>query len=149
MTSPTDKQPATKELIDELSRIRKSDEPTSIDQFNKQLFEVVVSIGNLTRGDNGAFQEADALRKFLNSRSTPLSHRYISIIEKYNYSFSEFTNCRSVVIQSSKSETRAHLKNLLFRILTTLGVGFSIMLVYAAAHYFEIPMPLMKLPIPT
>lgn len=46
----------------------------------------------------------------------------------------------------SKMELRAHTRYLIARILTTLGIGISIMGVYALAQWLEIPMPLMKLP---
>ena len=46
-----------------------------------------------------------------------------------------------------RNEARAQRRALLFRILTTLGVGLTIMGIYALAHCLGIPMPLMRTPL--
>jgi hypothetical protein len=49
--------------------------------------------------------------------------------------------------QINAMEVKAHRRNLFYRAATTLTIGFSIMAVYAVAHWLEIPMPLMKVPL--
>ena len=45
-------------------------------------------------------------------------------------------------------ERKGHIMATCFRILTTAGIGLTIMGIYALAHWLEIPMPLMRLPMP-
>ncbi|QPB82914.1 hypothetical protein CWC22_007895 [Pseudoalteromonas rubra] len=45
----------------------------------------------------------------------------------------------------TRMERNAQIRNVLFRSLTTLAIGFSIMLVYFVAHKLEIPMPLLRI----
>ena len=44
-------------------------------------------------------------------------------------------------------ETASSRRALLYRILTTAGIGITVMGVYALAHYLNIPMPLMRIPL--
>ena len=44
----------------------------------------------------------------------------------------------------NRIETRAHLRALLFRFLTTLAIGACVMLVYYLSHKWNIPMPLSR-----
>ena len=41
-------------------------------------------------------------------------------------------------------EKKAHVRALIFRFLTTLSIGFGVMLVYLVAQYFEVAMPLIR-----
>ncbi|WP_073270959.1 hypothetical protein [Microbulbifer donghaiensis] len=46
-----------------------------------------------------------------------------------------------------RAESKAHRRAVLYRFLTTAIVGLTVMGIYALAHWLEVPMPLMKLPI--
>jgi len=46
----------------------------------------------------------------------------------------------------NRIDRRAHQRAVLYRGLTTLTVGLTIMGIYAMAHFLEIPMPLMRMP---
>ena len=150
MTSPTDKQPVTKELTEELKIVSSNyDKPIPIEAFEKRLLELAYGCGHLAIQNRDVFISKDSLSEHLKLRGRAQSTAgmsYSQLKNLYSNSFSEFEQYRDIVLQSRRSETRAHLKNLLFRILTTLGVGLSIMGIYALAHWFKIPMPLMKLP---
>jgi hypothetical protein len=45
----------------------------------------------------------------------------------------------------SRIERKAHFRALVFRFLTTLSIGFGVMLVYFTAQYFGINMPLLRI----
>lgn len=45
-----------------------------------------------------------------------------------------------------KVNIKFNIQAVIFRILTTLAIGFSIMLVYWTAHGLGIPMPLLRIP---
>ena len=48
----------------------------------------------------------------------------------------------------NRMEKKSQLRNTLFRGVSTLTIGFSIMLVYWVASEFGISMPLMRIPLP-
>ncbi|NVK36680.1 MAG: hypothetical protein HWE18_02030 [Gammaproteobacteria bacterium] len=47
----------------------------------------------------------------------------------------------------NRIESQAARRALFYRIMTTFGIGLTIMVVYAIAHENEIPMPLMRMPL--
>lgn len=62
-----------------------------------------------------------------------------------HYNFAKNITNESLLI--NKIEHSAALRALIYRILTTAGIGLTIMGIYALAHCLNIPMPLMRLPI--
>ncbi len=71
------------------------------------------------------------------------------VYQAYTKVFNELRKFKEEDTQIHRMEAKAHRRNLFYRVATTLMIGFSIMTVYAVAQYFEIAMPLMKLPLPT
>ena len=58
--------------------------------------------------------------------------------------YDRFTDEESLI---NRMERKSQLRNTLFRGITTLTIGFSIMLVYWVASLFGIAMPLLRVPL--
>ncbi|MCS6155340.1 hypothetical protein G3465_21050 [Shewanella baltica] len=152
MASPTEKQPATKELMADLKEAKNIHEPMSEERLNNFLDDLLRQAYQLVTNKSGgrtAGTVEDLFRVMNMDNYEQCNSSFKSIKSEYSKSLIEFKNMRDIALQSRSAETRAHLKNLLFRTLTTLAVGLSIMGIYALAHYLEIPMPLMRLPVPS
>ena len=87
--------------------------------------------------------------ELLESPHNRLSNFYHPLINDYSFALARYEQITDLIRQSDLAETRAHRRNLFYRTLTTLAVGLSIMAIYALAHWLEIPMPLMRLPVPS
>ena len=68
------------------------------------------------------------------------------VIQPYTHLFHRYHDLINEEKLIDRMEIKANLRNTVFRCLTTLVIGFSIMLVYFVASCLEISMPLMKLP---
>jgi hypothetical protein len=73
--------------------------------------------------------------------------KYTTLTNAYSIACSERNSVLDERKQISWMERSTHNRNVFYRGLTTLTVGLTIMAVYALAHWLEIPMPLMRLPI--
>jgi hypothetical protein len=69
-----------------------------------------------------------------------VSRAYNELYDHYEL----FTDEESLI---HRMERKSQIRNTFFRGITTLTIGFSIMLVYWVASVFSIAMPLMKLPL--
>ena len=69
----------------------------------------------------------------------------IKTIYSSHFNFSVSAMDESNVID--QIETASSRRALLYRILTTAGIGITVIGVYALAHYLNIPMPLMRIPL--
>lgn len=149
MSSPTEKQPVTKDLITDLKEAKNTHEPMSEERLNSHLDALLRSVYQLvtkSSPDKRSAESVEDLFRIMNMDSyDSCNSSFKSIKSEYSNSLIEFKKMRDITLQSRSAETRAHLKNLLFRTLTTLAVGLSIMGIYALAHYWSIPMPLMRL----
>lgn len=66
-----------------------------------------------------------------------INQNYQVIYEQYQELIDEEKSIHRV-------ENKAHKRALMFRFLTTLSIGFGVMLVYLVAQYFDIAMPLIR-----
>lgn len=57
------------------------------------------------------------------------------------------TTLTDEIKQAHRSDTRSHIKSLIFKVLTTFCIGLTIMFIYYLANKWEIPLPLMRMPI--
>ncbi len=93
--------------------------PTSVDEFQRQV--------NRMRNDlNDNTYQATVFASYANLHS----------------SYAALTNEENTI---ARMERNAHIRNIFFRALTTLTIGFSIMFVYWAASCLGISMPLKGL----
>ena len=87
-------------------------------------------------------------KKLDTSLSDPADRRFrrevINEYESLYKAYSELTEEETLI---NRMERRAHIRNAIFRGITTLVIGFSVMLVYWVASELEIVMPLMRLPL--
>lgn len=65
----------------------------------------------------------------------------------YNKVYKAFTNLSDEERSIHRIERKSHFTALIFRFLTTLAIGFAIMLVYWVAGHLSIQMPLLRVPI--
>jgi hypothetical protein len=93
--------------------------PVSNEEFGKQVKRLTDQPDDRTYDDT------------LKNSYSILRSRYLSLVNEENL--------------IARMEKRAHLRNMLFRVLTTLLIGFSVMLVYWVASCFGIAMPLKGL----
>ncbi|AUD60379.1 hypothetical protein AYJ58_13190 [Shewanella sp. Pdp11] len=98
---------------------------------------------------NAIATERQRIIKLLESPHNSLSNHYNPLHDDYSFALTRYDQITDLIRQSDLAETRAHRRNLFYRTLTTLAVGLSIMAIYALAHWLEIPMPLMRLPVPS
>lgn len=71
-----------------------------------------------------------------------------SLMQSHNNAYSGYKQVMDERKQINAMEHATHQKNVIYRALTTLVVGLSIMSIYWLAHCLGIPMPLMRLPSP-
>jgi len=69
------------------------------------------------------------------------------INSEYNKLHNLYEKLKDEEITIRRIENQAHTRALIFRFLTTLSIGFGIMLVYWVAQQLNINMPLLKLPV--
>ncbi|MFA0338923.1 hypothetical protein [Vibrio breoganii] len=92
--------------------------------------------------------QADFSQKLDISLNDPTDKSYRSdVVRVYDSLYRTYTELTEEEALINRMERRAHIRNTLFRGITTLVIGFSIMLVYWAAAKLEIAMPLMRLPL--
>jgi hypothetical protein len=70
-----------------------------------------------------------------------------NVLCEYNKLYQTYTRLTEEESIINRMERKAHIRNTFFRGVTTLVIGFSIMLVYWAATCLEISMPLMRIPL--
>ena len=99
--------------------------------FKKEIFHTEEAFANMLE---------TSLR---NPEDTTYKNKIISQYNKLYQTHMHFTDEEALI---NRMERSAHLRNTLFRGITTIVIGISIMLVYWVASYFEIPMPLMRVP---
>ncbi len=57
------------------------------------------------------------------------------------------TTLTDEIKQAHRSDTRSHIKSLIFKVLTTFCIGLTIMFIYYLANKWHIPLPLMRMPV--
>ncbi|WP_144207746.1 hypothetical protein [Shewanella donghaensis] len=145
MTNPTDQQRVTKDIVTKLKEFKKpSQPPLSKDKFESEIKLLVTEMLNLSKN-----REHPQVLELLDKPNNSVSNRYRHLSSTYNFARNRYETICDETNTIERSETRAHRRNLFYRTLTTIFVGLAIMSIYAVAHYLEIPMPLMRLPIPS
>lgn len=143
LAEQTKKQECTQELKAFISGLHSLNvSPCKPTEFKEMLTEFLREIS--------ANMEKKGLDKtigLLDVAHNPISNRYNKIHHDYSAMFSRYEQITNMIKQLDASEARAHRRALRYRILTTLGIGFSIMIVYWVANYLGIPMPLLRLPV--
>ncbi|WP_448565221.1 hypothetical protein [Thalassotalea ganghwensis] len=152
MNSTTEVTHSTKEFLKEQEEVvRKMDHNRhnilSAEDFQRRYRQIIISLVE------DVAKNPDDLEKIIEDIQSPnVNHR-----TGYGYNLQNLQNNYSVVKrhleelldkdkQVSRLEREAHTRNIISRGITTLVIGFSIMIVYGVAHCFGIPMPMLRLP---
>jgi len=67
------------------------------------------------------------------------------LLDSHRQTFNAFNLIKDQENIITRVERRGHVWALVFRVLTTLGIGLSVMAIYALADHFGVDMPLMRL----
>lgn len=142
--------------LSKIKSIKHTKRPMSSEEFALSIESLVRNICIRVKNDEGVTKPL--LEELKNE--TPKageSHKlkagwrndYIKILDSYESLDREWQHAYLEKHAIKKIETSAYIRALFFRTLTTLSIGFSIMLIYFIAAKWGIPMPLSKLSIPT
>lgn len=103
----------------------------------------------LMKFEKKIFHDEESFHKMLNtSLSDPKDQTFKShVLTAYTKLYQTHTELTDEESLINRMERKAHIRNTIFRGITTLVIGFSIMLVYFVASYFSIPMPLLRVPL--
>lgn len=154
MTSPTNKQDVTNRISGTISSLIKDSKQTPFTE-EKLKYELNILLREVNAGckvigiEN--FASIDKIKSIPSSSyNNPELREVINrLITNQNYSSKLFKDINDTVKREHSFETTAHVKALVFRTLTTVCVGLSILFVYWLGFKLGIPMPLMKLPVPS
>ena len=67
--------------------------------------------------------------------------------QSYSLLYRKYTQLIDEEKSIHRIERKSHIRALVFRFLTTLAIGFAIMIVYFVAGVWSIQMPLLRLPV--
>jgi hypothetical protein len=155
MTSPTNKQDVTNRISANISEFIKMSAQTPFTE-EKLVHELNILLREVSVGGKAiGIDNFESINKIKNIKSSSSFHNVeikdvlTRLITNQNYSAKLFKDINDTVKREHSFETTAHVKALIFRTLTTICVGLSILFVYWLAFKLDIPMPLMKLPIPS
>ncbi len=111
-------------------------------QFNEHLNELIQQVNNYVKDQNGKVEDIVS-PKNSSQDLTPVRIKK-QIMDNYQqlYAFNQQITKEESYIQ--RIEDEAYRRALKYRTLTTLSIGFGILIVYAAAQYIGINLPLMR-----
>ena len=131
-------------VIGDYTRSKKS---VPANQFEKNLRDMIVLAVNESREKNQTGEEAIEILNGISITNNTWQKKYQELRTAYDITYTD----RQALIDEKKQigeiEHSTLQRNTFYRAITTLVVGFSIMAVYWVAHYFGIPMPLMRVPL--
>lgn len=125
---------------------------TPIEDFEKKCNDLVIDIGERIKEGESSPQKRRVLSESLISvsNSGPNGSDWIGMLaelkDDYRTSYYAFERLYDTATVEHHIHVKAQRIALFYRVLTTLGIGGSIMIIYWIAHYFGIPMPMMRLP---
>lgn len=87
-------------------------------------------------------------QKLNSSLSDPADKSFRSqVLQSYSSLYTQYHSLTDEENLINRMERKSQIRNTLFRGISTLTIGFSIMLVYWVASYFGISMPLLRVPL--
>ena len=115
--------------------------PNDTQKFNDNLNTLLQNITNYLTHHGGKPEDitnkTDQSRRLWTENLSKIHGQYYNLFNAYERLVDE----EKII---NRIETRAHLRALLFRFLTTLAIGAGVMLVYFLSHKWGIPMPLSR-----
>lgn len=137
----------TDRFLDAVIRIKGtfSRPPLNINEFDTQISSMLTNIHEYLTVYKG--KPGDIKNRLSNARRSKWTDDLSALSRNYNLLYNAYTALIDEENAINRIEKKAHMRAVFYRILTTLGIGFSIMFVYWVAQYLGISMPLMKLPV--
>lgn len=91
-------------------------------------------------------QKLDLRASRSGSNTTSWMTPLVQLVKSHNSKFAALQESENELSYASKIEFQAYIRATFFRVLTTGLVGLTVLGIYALGYYFEIPMPLGKMP---
>lgn len=113
--------------------------PKEPDEFNDITKRMLLHIYSHLADQNGVLQDIKEQKS---------TQAWVQNLREIKGSYAKLHTLTQELLDEEKSinriERKAHFRALIFRFLTTIFIGFGVMLVYFTAQYFGINMPLLK-----
>ncbi len=136
-----------KELSEKLNKIKNGitagfvRSPLNSNEYNDEIKTLLNNITNYLDNHQG---KPEDIKNQTDNNTRLWTESLSRIRSQYSSLYSAYTRLIDEEKIINRIETRAHLRALLFRFLTTLAIGTGVMLTYYFAHIWGIPMPLSR-----
>jgi hypothetical protein len=125
-------------------KLRAIYKPKSREEFSSSIDTMLYNLKNHLENNN-----AD-LKDIVDKKDALGGQGWIKNISEIRTSYGQIHGLNKELMDTEKAihriERKAHIRALMFRFLTTLLIGFGIMLVYYVAQKIGVNMPLIKIP---
>jgi len=115
--------------------------PKSAEDFNNLTNTLLYNITNHLTNLGG---KPEDIREMRSDRGSDWTQNMSDVRSGYVALYRAYENLINEEKIINRIETRAHIRALLFRFLTTLAIGAGIMITYYLAHKWSIPLPFSR-----
>lgn len=141
---------STRALLQTIRKIKERGNEHKVkspDDFSKLLRKIIASAADEAQSSRCTGEELVSSMSSIAGADRSWRRDYTTLITAYGIAKQERDAILKEKVQIAEIEGSTHRRNVFYRGLTTLVVGLTIMTVYAVAHWLEIPMPLMRIPL--
>jgi hypothetical protein len=131
---------ATKDIID--NKLVNHNQMKNPEAFSKHLDEMLDALHLQLSNGSGEIDDIKNCHERVNNGWSTKKER---LLASHRQTFNAFNLIKDQEKTITRVERRGHLYALVFRVLTTLLIGLSVMGIYALADHWEVAMPLMRL----
>ena len=131
---------ATKDIID--NKVVNFNRMKNPETFSNDLDEMLDALHLQLSNNSG---EIDDIKNRHQRVANGWSTKRDRLLDSHQHTFEAYNLIKDQENIITRVERRGHLYALGFRVLTTLGIGVSVMAIYALADYWGVDMPLMRL----
>ena len=125
-------------------KVRAISKPKSREEFSGSIDTMLYNLKNHLENNGGD------LKDIVDKKDSSSGQGWVENIGRIRTSYGQIYGLNKELMDIEKAihriERKAHLRALIFRFLTTLLIGFGIMLVYYVAQEIGVNMPLIKIP---
>ena len=134
-----------KDLIQRLSKTPSRDDVSRpVDNMLSVIGAYLVATNPKTPEELKAFAEELKSKGASRAKHHDWARYRTTTTNNYATAYNAYIQITDIEKGAHRSERKSQFRALLFRILTTLGVGLSIMFIYWLADYYELSMPLSR-----